>query len=203
MLVVSVSANRVAQNIGKAAGHARAKIHPRRTQNYSHAGRHVLAAVLADTFDHCERAAVAHRKSFAYSTGHIEFSAGGAVEQGVAREHIAAQRSLFPGGDRNRAAGQTLAHVIVGLADQTEVQSLDQESAEGLSRAADEFILRRNLGRSSLAQYLSTQMSADGTIGVGDPEAAAACGPSVGVLDCAIDGEIQLAIEGALGLRER
>ena len=46
--------------------------------------------MLADAFDHRKRAAVAHRKSFADSTGHIQFSAGGAIEKGVAGEHVAA-----------------------------------------------------------------------------------------------------------------
>ena len=41
-------------------------------------------------------------------------------------------------------------------------------------------------------------MGANRTIGVRDPETAASRSPSVGVLATAIDGEVQLAIEGAL-----
>ena len=72
------------------------RVHSRRTQNNGHARGHVFAAVLAHAFDHCESAAVSHRKAFAYPARDIEFSAGRAVEQGVAREHIAPQRGFSP-----------------------------------------------------------------------------------------------------------
>ena len=83
-----------------------------------HAAGHVFAAVLANAFDHREGAAVAHAKAFAGAARDEKLAGGGAVQNGIAREHIAAPRS---GADRqlidDRAAGQSLADVVVGFAE--------------------------------------------------------------------------------------
>src|SRR6185295_1306291 len=122
-------------------------------------------------------------------------STGRSVEQGVAREHIAPQRRLLSTGDGNRASRQTLTDIIVGLAHQPEVQAFDQESAEGLSRAADKLVFQRRTRRHfRLAQYLSTQMGADGAVRVGNPVTAATRDPGIRVTQY---GLVQLAIQGA------
>src|SRR4029077_4676168 len=80
---------------------------------------------------------------------------------------------------------------------QPEIQSLGQESTEGLSGAADKFIFGGHISlRSRPAQHLSAQMRADGTIRVGDAETTSSCS-SVRVINRATEGEIQLAIETA------
>ncbi len=119
VLVVAVATDGIAQQIRQAAGHAGAQIHSRRTQNHGDASRHIFATVLANAFDDGERAAVAHRKTFAHSSRNVQFPAGRAVEQGVAGKHVAARRSFFSGGDGDRSSGKALAYVVVGFAQQT------------------------------------------------------------------------------------
>ena len=63
-----------AQNVGETAGHAGTEIQTQRTEHQNDAAGHVFAAVLADAFDHRERAAVAHRKAFAGSTGNVKLA---------------------------------------------------------------------------------------------------------------------------------
>ena len=137
--VIAVSCERIAQRVGHAAGHARAQIHSGGAEDCHHARRHVFAAVLADAFDHGQRAAIADGEAFSGAAGDVEFSGRRAVEHGVADEDVAAQGSFVSGGDCDRAAAQALADVIIGFAEQTEFHSRDQECAEALSGGADKF----------------------------------------------------------------
>src|SRR6266436_4718300 len=56
---------------------------------YNHASpSHIFTAVIANSFDHDRRAAVAHAKPFARNTTDIAFAAGGSIERDVADDHI-------------------------------------------------------------------------------------------------------------------
>src|SRR5580658_2658563 len=84
-VVAIVAGERVAKNVGKPTGHSGAKIHACGAKNYGDPGSHVFATVVAGAFDDGERAAIAHGKAFANASGDKKFSAGGAVENCVAR----------------------------------------------------------------------------------------------------------------------
>ena len=105
-----------AQYVSEAAGHARAKIEAEGPENQGDSAGHVFASVLADAFDDRERAAIAHGEAFAGAAGDKKLAGGGPVENGITGKDIAAARSGGAGGDGNRAAGQSLADVIVGFA---------------------------------------------------------------------------------------
>src|SRR3984893_3857778 len=136
VLVVTVAANRVAQEIAEASGHARAQVPTCRPQDDGDAGGHVFASMLANPFHHRQGATVADGKSLPHSPRNVQLSAGRAVEQGVAGEYIATQGRIIPGADRDHSTGQALAHILIGLAQKPEVQALDQKSAESLPGAA-------------------------------------------------------------------
>src|SRR5258708_35988558 len=171
LLVVSIASNRIPQGVGQTASHSRAEVHSRWSQNHGHTCGHVFATVLTNAFDHGECTAIPDRESFAHPARDVEFATGRTVQQSVTRKHVAPQRGFFPACNRNRTAGQTFADVIVGLADEPEVQSLGEKSAKSLPRTADKLIFRSRISwRPRLAQYLSAQISSDCAIGVSDTE---------------------------------
>ena len=53
------------EHVGESAGEPRAKIHTGATEHAHDAASHVLAAMIARTLDHCERAGIAHREALA------------------------------------------------------------------------------------------------------------------------------------------
>src|SRR5260370_878783 len=124
---------------GQPAGHSGTKIHSGWAEDDDDAGGHVFAAVMADAFDDSERAAIADGEAFADAAGDEKFSAGGAVEHGVASEHVAALRSRSSSGDGDGASAETFADVIVGVTEKFEAQAGDEECADTLSGGAAEF----------------------------------------------------------------
>jgi len=52
------------QHIGQPAGHARTEIQTERPKDNDHTAGHILAAVLANAFNHGERTAVSHCEAF-------------------------------------------------------------------------------------------------------------------------------------------
>jgi hypothetical protein len=138
MLVVVVSGEGVAQNIGDASGHARAQIHSGGAEHHDHSGGHIFAPVLAYAFHHSERAAVAYRKSFARASRDVEFAGGRTIEDRVTDQDVATLGSFVSRGDRDSAAAETLADIVVGFTQQTKLQAGNQEGSEALSRCAGE-----------------------------------------------------------------
>src|SRR5262245_35696355 len=133
-LVVDETAVRVEQE-ALAARHAGAQVPPVRTEHDDGAARHVLARVVADTLDHRHRAGVADREALPRRTGDVQLTAGGAVEDGVADEAgIADVTGRW--GDRDPAAAHRLADVVVGVADERELDTRREERAEALARRA-------------------------------------------------------------------
>ena len=162
---------RVAKNVGEAAGHSGTKIHSGWAEDHDDAGGHVFAAVMADAFDDRERAAIAYGEAFADSSGDEKFSAGGAVEHGVAGENVTALRCRGSGADGDSAAAEAFADVIVGIAEQFEAQAGDQKCAETLSSGAAKFALDGLAGQTveiRAAENVAAEMRADAAVGVAD-----------------------------------
>src|SRR4030095_13972881 len=105
-----------AKDIGQAAGHAGTKIQAEWAEDQDDATGHVFATVLANAFDHGERATIADGKAFAGAARDEKLARRGAVENRVAGEHVAATRSVGASRDGDGAAGQAFANVIVGFA---------------------------------------------------------------------------------------
>ena len=76
-----------------------AKLRPVLPSTTTSAVRHVLAAVVADAFDHRGGAGIAHREALAGHAVEEGLAAGGAVEH-----HVADQDILFRQEGRSRAA---------------------------------------------------------------------------------------------------
>src|SRR5262245_12003846 len=81
------------------AGHARAEVAPVRTEHDHGATRHVLAGVVADTFDHSDGTGVADRESLPGRARDVELTTGRTVENRVADE---ARVTNVAGRRRNR-----------------------------------------------------------------------------------------------------
>jgi hypothetical protein len=146
---------------------------PAGPEDQDDAGGHVFATVQADAFDHRQSATVANREALAGASGDVQLSAGGAVQNGIAGEHVALAGSVGAGGDRDGAAAQTFADVVVSLAAQAEANSLDQERPKTLSGGAAKLHsqgTRAHTGENGATENLSAEVSADAAIGIGDRE---------------------------------
>src|SRR5205807_2078407 len=120
-------------------------IRSRRSENNNHTRSHILASVLTGGFDRGKSATVAHSKPLAYTARNVQLTAGGAIKDGVAREDVAPARGLLTRADRNGAAVQALAHVIVGFSAEMEIQPGNQKCAEALAGAAEKFVASRGM----------------------------------------------------------
>src|SRR6478735_9161367 len=102
------------EHIGKAAGHARAEIHAGAAEHDDHAAGHVFAAMVADTFDHGERAGVAHAKTLAGAARCIHLAASGTVQTGVADDDRIVRRitSALRRTHDDAAAGHALSDAV-------------------------------------------------------------------------------------------
>ena len=129
-----------AQNVREAAGHAGTEIQAERTENQNDAAGHVFAAVLADAFDHGECAAVANGETFACAAGDKKLAGSCAVQNRVSGENVTAARSAGARTDRDGAAGQSFADVVVGFAVKFEIDSGAEKRAETLTGAAVKFL---------------------------------------------------------------
>ena len=114
------------------------KLRPVRADDERLAAGHVLAAVVADAFDHGGGAGVADQEAFAHLAAQEHLAAGGAVADHVAGDHVALGRehvgAVRP--DDDAAAGEPLADVVVGVAEQAQRDAGRQERAERLAGGA-------------------------------------------------------------------
>src|SRR5699024_7545595 len=99
------------------------------------AAGHVLTAVVADPLDHRGGAGVAHAEAFPDQAAEPDLTGGGPVPDHVPGDDVVLGD---PAGVPRRvhhdpATGQTLAEVVVGVADQPERQATRDEGAEALS----------------------------------------------------------------------
>ncbi len=138
------------ENVSYTAAHAGGKIPAARPEHQDQALGHVFAAVVADAFDDGSRSGVANGKALARNAVEKCFAVGGAVEG-----HIPDQNIFFGSEDRtsrridNQAStGQSLAHIIVGIAFQRQRDSLGEERTETLPRRSLEMNSYRVVGQS-------------------------------------------------------
>src|SRR5262249_48211762 len=128
------------QHVRQTARHARTEIQTKRSENNGNAAGHVLATVLANTFDNRKSAAIANSKPFTRAASHEQASRSCTVEHGVTHKHVAATRSALPSRNGNCAARKALADVVVGFAVQFERHSFANKCAETLACGTDKFV---------------------------------------------------------------
>src|SRR6202035_4394625 len=104
------------------------------------ASGHVLAAVVADALDDGVRTRVADGEALADDAPEKGAAGGCAVEDRVARDHVllGAEAGALWRAQREHAAGEALADVIVRVADERELDALGEPRAEGLAGRAAE-----------------------------------------------------------------
>ena len=99
--------------------------------------------MLAYTLDNRDSAAVADGEALADLSRDEELAGGGAVQDRVPGEHVAAFGSNVAGADGDRAAGEAFADVIVCFTVKIQREALGKKSAEALSGGAMKFVNRR------------------------------------------------------------
>ena len=106
------------EHVGDAAAHARREVAAGPADHDDAPRGHVLAAVIADAFDHGKRAAVADREPLAGDAAHVGLAAGRAVEADVADDHVLVgrERRLPRRIHDQLAARQPLAPEVVRIA---------------------------------------------------------------------------------------
>ena len=119
-----VPAARVVQ-VRPATGHPGPEVGADRAEDDDGPAGHVLAAVRADPLDDGLGAAVADREAHPGPTDEVQPAAGRAVQARCCRRSprrgVGGEVRL--GHDRDRAARQALAHVVVGLADEPQLHA--------------------------------------------------------------------------------
>ena len=107
------------EHVRDAAAHAGREVPPGRAEHDDAAAGHVLAAVVADSLDDGAGTGVADREPLAGQAAEVRPAGGGAVENGVADDHVLLgdERRAVGRPNRQHAAGETLADVVVRVAD--------------------------------------------------------------------------------------
>ena len=125
-------------HVGDAAAHAGGEVAPGRPEHDHAAAGHVLAAVVADALDDRLGARVADREPLAGEAAEERPPGGGAVQHGVADDHVllGPEAVLLGRAHRHDAAGQALAGVVVGLAAQRERDPGREPGGEALAGRA-------------------------------------------------------------------
>src|SRR6187549_3281565 len=154
---------------GVPAGHAGTEVQPGLTEHDDGPVRHVLAAVVADTFDHGDGARVADGEALSGRTRAEELASGRAVERGVPDEARLA-RIVERRFDDDASAAHRLADVVVGLSDEVKLDARGQERAEALPGRALEVGTQAPRGRHRAVAlgYCPAKSRADRAVAVRD-----------------------------------
>ena len=107
-----------AQDVGKAAGHPRAKIETDWTKNSGDTAGHVFTTMLSDAFNNRDRAAIPDSEALTSLSCDVELARSGAIQNRVAYQHIATLGGIGSRLDDDRAAGKAFADVVVRFAKQ-------------------------------------------------------------------------------------
>src|SRR3954465_15247319 len=129
----------------EAAAHAGGEVAPGRPEDDDAPAGHVLAAVVAAPLDDRDRARIAHAEALAADAAEERLAAGRAVERDVADDDVVLgfEGRLAARADRECAAGQALAAVVVGVAERGEAHPGREPPAERLPGRAGERHLDR------------------------------------------------------------
>ena len=128
------------EDVGDAPGHACGEISSRAAQHDDQAIGHVLAAVIADAFDHGRGARVANSEAFAGHAAKVGFAAGSAIEADVADEDILFEHEFGFARvvDDQLPAGEALTDIVVAVSLERQRHALGEKCAEALPGAAGE-----------------------------------------------------------------
>ena len=155
-----------------------AKLRPGRAEHDDDAAGHVLAAVVADALDHGARARVAHGEALAGEPAEER------ARRPWRRRARCCRRSRSPRprtprasgrAHRDHAAGEPLADVVVGVAEERELDAGREPGAERLPRRAVSAKRIVPAGRPRAAVALRDvvrEQAADGAVDVADRELA-------------------------------
>src|SRR5207249_3509558 len=130
----------VVEHVGDAAAHAGGEIAARAAEDHDQPPGHVLAAVVADAFDHRGDAAVAHAEPFAGLAAEEDLAARRAVERDVAHDDVLLRREgrVVRRVDDDAPTREALAEVVVRVALELDGDALGEPRAEALARGARE-----------------------------------------------------------------
>ena len=123
------------QEITQTACHPCTDVAPDLSEDYYYTACHVFATVIACAFDYSGGAGVADGEAFTCASVGVEVSACGSVEAGVADDHVTAgvEDRACVGFDRDFAAVDAFAYVVVAFAGEVEADSFVVECTEALS----------------------------------------------------------------------
>src|SRR5690606_10203547 len=143
------------QHIGETAGHAGTEVVAGLAQHTDEAAGHVLATVVTGTFHHGMSTRVAHREALARRTCGEQLAAGGAIQTGVAddRRLLTLERTARWRNDNQLAAGHALAHIVVGITFQVQMQTTRVPHPEALPGSALEAEADRRLRHDLVTMY--------------------------------------------------
>src|SRR3546814_10787278 len=124
------------QHESHAAGHASTEVSSGAAKDDRRPAGHIFAAIRAAAFDHHLRARIADGEAFARLTGGEKLARRCPVQNGVADNGVllAFQRAAHHGLNRDDPARQTLADIIIGVAEDFEPDALAQKRAQRLAR---------------------------------------------------------------------
>ena len=124
------------QNECNSTAHSSAEIAARAAEHDNGAAGHILAAVIADSFDHSDRAAVAHREALTRNAREKRLAGCRAIQHGVPNENSLIRdeiRGAWMAHDQ-ASARKSLADVIVRFAFEAKRDAARDERAEALAR---------------------------------------------------------------------
>ena len=126
------------EHVGDAAAHPGGEVAPGAAEHDDVAAGHVLAAVVADALDDGVGARVAHGEPLAGEPAEERLAPGRAVEDGVADDHVLLRGEGRALGrpDRDRAAREPLAGVVVRVAVERQLDPGREPRAERLAGRA-------------------------------------------------------------------
>src|SRR5262245_16779786 len=128
------------EHIRDPARHAGREVSPGDAEDDDRAAGHVLTAVVANALDHGVRAGIAHREALPRYAAEVRAAGDGAVQHHVAGDDVLRRLAaeLRARLHADSAAGEPLAAVVVGVADQVQPNALREEGAEALPSGASE-----------------------------------------------------------------
>ena len=136
LVAAAVEAAVLVEDVGDAAAHAGGEVAAGAAEDDDVTAGHVLAAVVADALDDRRHARVADREALAGEPAEERLPGRRAVEDRVADDHVLlgreGRRLRRPDGDR--AAGQSLACVVVRVAEERQLDAGREPRAERLAR---------------------------------------------------------------------
>ena len=161
------------EHIGDAARHAGGEVAPGLAEHDDDAAGHVFAAMVAGALDDGDGAGVADGEALAGDAAEIALAGDGAVEHGVADDDrlFRHDAGVLRRAHDEAAAGEALADIVVGLADEVEGDAGGQPGAEALAAGAGQRDGDGVLGQAGEAVALGDlagEHGAGGAVGVAD-----------------------------------